>query len=218
MFTLNFSLFQGKISVARTLDREIKDSYTLYVSATDNPSDPVNRRTNQTKTITIIVADVNDNEPFFTNVGSTIQRMSVKKRASVGTLVDTVSAEDNDIGENAQLEYSLTANETIEHLFKIDTVTRKIGGVDKYFGEIRVNDDLTEWVDEFLFNVTVEDMGSPSLSAMRSVIIEVEDENIFRPVFVIPEGPVYQHSWIEVTFQQPLFNSLPCKNDSSCRS
>lgn len=194
---------QGEISVAKELDRETRSFYTLYVTAVDNPDNPKNQRTNQTKAITIEVEDVNDNDPEFTNIDSNT-RAPVLENAwdpdKEGQVVFSVSAEDKDVGENAKLVYTISANETVEALFKIETVSRSISGVPKYFGDIRVADNLLGNVGDLFLNVMVTDQGVPPRSAETQLTIVVEDVNLHQPVFTKPEGPRASVTTPEVLF------------------
>lgn len=196
-------ILQGEISVAKELDRETRSFYTLYVTAIDNPDNPKNQRTNQTKAITIEVEDVNDNDPEFTNIDSNT-RAPVLENAwdpdKEGQVVFSVSAEDKDIGENARLVYTISANETVKALFKIETVSRSIGGVPKYFGDIRVADNLLGNVGDLYLNVMVTDQGVPPRSAQTRLTIVVEDVNLHQPVFTKPEGPRASVTTPEVLF------------------
>ncbi|XP_053392678.1 cadherin-23-like isoform X2 [Mercenaria mercenaria] len=189
---LKINRLTGIISVAKKLDRETRSSYTLYVTAVDNPDNPNNQRTNQTKAITIEVEDVNDNDPEFTNIDENT-RASVLENAwdpnKEGPAVFSVSAEDKDVGENARLVYTISANETVSSLFTIETVSRTIGGVPKYFGDIRVASNLLGNVGDLHLNVTVTDQGVPPRSAQTGLIIVVEDVNLHQPVFTSPTGP-----------------------------
>ncbi|XP_060559817.1 cadherin-23-like isoform X2 [Ruditapes philippinarum] len=189
---LKINRLTGEISVAKRLDRETRSLYTLYVTAVDNPDNPNKQRTNQTKAITIEVEDVNDNDPEFTNIDKDT-RATVLENAfdpnKEGTPVFSVSAEDKDTGENARLVYTISANETVSKLFTIQTVSKNIGGTPKYFGDIRVANNLLGSVGELHLNVTVTDQGNPQRSAMTGLIIEVQDVNLHQPVFINPTGP-----------------------------
>ena len=168
----------------------MRSSYTLYVTATDNPdSSPDNQRANQTTAITINIDDLNDEDPVFTNIDPQTKH-SVLENADQGHLVFTVTAEDNDIGDNARLDYTLSAvDSSVLDLFVINTVTKNIGGVPKYFGEIKVNENLLGKVEEYTMDVTATDRGAPPRSVTASLIIKVEDVNLHQPVFVNPPGP-----------------------------
>ena len=85
----------------RRLDREVVLSYSFDAIATD--SCPYGPRS-QTVRVDITVLDVNDNTPQFQQ---NIYSADISLDATVGSLVSTVSATDDDVGVNAQLTYSL---------------------------------------------------------------------------------------------------------------
>ena len=198
-------LLQGVISVARPLDREWRSSYTLFVTAMDNPSDQDNQRTNQTKAITINIDDVNDEDPVFKNIEPNT-KYTVLENAVEGHLVITVTAEDEDVGENARLSYTLTAEDpTIANVFVIKTVPTSIGGVPKFFGDIEVNGNLLGKVDDYRVNVIATDHGVPPRSVDINLIISVVDVNLHQPVFINPTGPRNTIQTDEVRLIQDYF-------------
>ena len=167
----------------------MRSTYTLFVTAIDNPNNIDNQRANQTKAITIRVEDVNDQYPQFTNVNPN-ERHSVLENAEQGHLVFTVTAEDADEGDNARLDYTLTSDNSIAtDLFIIETVVKNIGGVPKYFGDIKVNNNLLNKVAEYEMRVTVNDRGQTPKSVTSTLIIKVEDVNLHQPKFENPKGP-----------------------------
>ena len=188
---------QGEIYIAKKLDRETRSSYTLYVRATDNPFNPVDQRTNQTKTIIIRVNDVNDNDPMFTNIDTNSWPTALENE-SPNKLIFTITADDVDVGENSELEYKLSGSSDVLALFSITTVSRSIGGVPKYFGEIRVASSLNGKTGQQWFNVTVTDKGASPRSTETKFAIIVEDVNTYKPVFVKPSRTNASISTLEV--------------------
>ena len=161
----------------------------MFVTATDNPNNIDNQRANQTKAITIRVDDVNDQYPQFTNMDPLVKH-SVLENADKGHLVFTVTAEDADEADNARLDYTLTSDNALAtDLFIIETVMKNIGGVPKYFGDIKVNKNLLNKVEEYDMTVTVTDRGATPKSVTSSLIIKVEDVNLHQPKFENPKGP-----------------------------
>ncbi|WAQ95751.1 CAD23-like protein [Mya arenaria] len=182
---LKINKTSGEIYVARTLDREQRSSYTLYVRANDNPRDPDNQRTNQTVPIVILVDDINDNKPVFTNVEKTA---TVLENESPGRLVFTSSAEDPDDGVNSELKYTLAGPQEILNILTMTTIRRNISSIPKYFGEIRVAKSLIGLSGKHAMTVTVTDNGIMPLSTQTDLEITIEDVNIHPPVFVKPSG------------------------------
>lgn len=169
----------------------------MYVQAKDNPSNPTNQRTNQTRTIIIRVGDVNDNDPVFTNIDSNSWPTALENE-SPPKLIYTVTADDADEGKNSELEYTLSGNADVLSLFTIKTVMRSIGGVPKYFGDIHVASSLNGKTGEQWFNITVTDKGDVPRSAETRFAIIVEDVNTYKPVFVKPPGVNATISTLEV--------------------
>ena len=88
--------------------------------------------------------------------------------------VYTVTAEDRDIGTNADIIYSLSSND--ETLFNIDSST----------GEITTSTNINvETHPNITFIVIATDGGFPRLSGSTMVTAQVSDMNDNRPVFVV---------------------------------
>lgn len=87
--------------MAKQLDRETHSVYSLAVVAEDNPSAPENQRRRTTRRFQILVLDVNDHYPMWTQV---IPYISVLETTSVGTNITEMKATDFDEGLNAQVK------------------------------------------------------------------------------------------------------------------
>ena len=87
----------GVISVHQGLDREAQAVYTITVAATDQGVPSLTGRAN----LTLYVTDINDQAPYFT----ANYTASIMENASLGMLVLTVSALDDDVGDNAVSTY-----------------------------------------------------------------------------------------------------------------
>ncbi|NXW10248.1 CAD19 protein, partial [Fregetta grallaria] len=109
---LLYSLIQGQpyfsvepktgrvIRMASQMDRETKDQYLVIIQAKDMVGQA--GAFSATATVTINLSDINDNPPKFQQ---RLYYMNVSEEAPVGTTVGKVFAEDNDIGENAAMNY-----------------------------------------------------------------------------------------------------------------
>ncbi|XP_073231929.1 cadherin EGF LAG seven-pass G-type receptor 1-like [Porites lutea] len=163
VFSINHS--SGDICVAKKLDREMVEDYSLVITATDggNKSTSVN--------VSILVSDFNDNSPQFT---STDGYQFTVVEATAGLLVGSVKANDSDSGENAQIVYSLVSTPT-SNSFRINSST----------GEIFTNEALDrEVLNTHLLIVQARDMGVPQLqSTAVRVSITVTDVNDNVPRF-----------------------------------
>ncbi|EPY76223.1 protocadherin beta 16-like protein [Camelus ferus] len=82
------------------LDRESRAEYNITITVTDMGTPRLKTQHN----ITVLVSDVNDNAPAFTQASYTLR---VRENNSPALHIGTVSATDTDAGANAQVTYSL---------------------------------------------------------------------------------------------------------------
>uniref|UniRef100_A0A8C5U7Y6 Cadherin-23 n=1 Tax=Malurus cyaneus samueli TaxID=2593467 RepID=A0A8C5U7Y6_9PASS len=170
----------GEVFVARPLDRELLDRYTLRV--TSDGGVPPRRKEH---TLRVNVLDVNDNPPVIDSPFG--YNVSVSENVGGGTAVAQVRATDRDIGLNSVLSYYITGgNEDLT--FRMDRVTGEIA--------TRPSPPDRERQSFYSLQVTVEDEGNPSLSATTTVYVTILDENDNAPVFrqqlyevTLDEGP-----------------------------
>ncbi|KAM8957382.1 cadherin-23 isoform 2-T2 [Lycaon pictus] len=171
----------GEVFVARPLDREELDHYILKVVASDRGTPP--RKKDHILQVTIL--DVNDNPPVIESPFG--YNVSVNENVGGGTAVVQVRATDRDIGINSILSYYITAGNE-DMTFRMDRIS----------GEIvtRPAPPDRERQSFYHLGVTVEDEGTPTLSATTHVYVTIVDENDNAPVFQQPyyeilldEGP-----------------------------
>ncbi|XP_077751013.1 cadherin-23 isoform X2 [Canis aureus] len=171
----------GEVFVARPLDREELDHYILKVVASDRGTPP--RKKDHILQVTIL--DVNDNPPVIESPFG--YNVSVNENVGGGTAVVQVRATDHDIGINSILSYYITAGNE-DMTFRMDRIS----------GEIvtRPAPPDRERQSFYHLGVTVEDEGTPTLSATTHVYVTIVDENDNAPVFQQPyyeilldEGP-----------------------------
>lgn len=117
IFTPLYVRFQvdtgGTISTQSVLDREEVLSYEINLVASD--TDPIDSR--QSVTLLIIsVDDVNDQDPFFTPL---ISSVSVIESVSTPHQLITVFASDDDIGTNGDVSFSLVVSSNTGDHFEI---------------------------------------------------------------------------------------------------
>ncbi|KAL6474715.1 hypothetical protein MHYP_G00157550 [Metynnis hypsauchen] len=106
IFELNKT--SGLLLLAKMLDRESADRYTLTVTASDGKPDGTS-----TATVDILVTDVNDNDPVFDLLLP--QNLTVQEEQA-NAFVGQVKAKDPDLGVNGQVRYRLL---THADLFRI---------------------------------------------------------------------------------------------------
>ncbi|XP_061181977.1 cadherin-99C-like isoform X2 [Saccostrea echinata] len=92
------NLTTGEVRTQRTLDRETTPQYTLNIRVKDQSG--LSAQT----TLTIIIQDVNDNNPIFTPVTYTFSVLEGRSNEDVGT----VTATDADQGANANINYQIS--------------------------------------------------------------------------------------------------------------
>uniref|UniRef100_A0A8C2X9V2 Cadherin 24 n=1 Tax=Cyclopterus lumpus TaxID=8103 RepID=A0A8C2X9V2_CYCLU len=91
------------------MDRETQDQYLVLLQAKDMGGHLGGL--SGTTTVTVRLTDVNDNPPRFTQ---SMWSFSVSELAIPGAEIGRISAADADLGENAELEYTILEGETGE--------------------------------------------------------------------------------------------------------
>ncbi|KAK3521641.1 hypothetical protein QTP70_014713 [Hemibagrus guttatus] len=166
---------QGKyysLVLNSALDREENALYNVSITATDEGVPPLS----STAVLTVHISDVNDNAPSFPESSVCVY---VKENSPAGALIASVSAQDMDIGENAQITYSLLRNSNmpLSSAVSINSVTGEIYSMQSFnFEEMKT----------FQFHVQATDSGVPPLSNNVSVNVFILDENDSSPVFLPP--------------------------------
>uniref|UniRef100_A0A5F7ZWY3 Protocadherin Fat 3 n=1 Tax=Macaca mulatta TaxID=9544 RepID=A0A5F7ZWY3_MACMU len=157
----------GIIILEQPLDREQQSSYNISVRATDqSPGQSLSSLT----TVTITVLDINDNPPVFERRDYLV---TVPEDTSPGTQVLAVFATSKDIGTNAEITYLIRSGNE-QGKFKINPKT----------GGISVSEVLDyELCKRFYLVVEAKDGGTPALSAVATVNINLTDVNDNPPKF-----------------------------------
>ncbi|XP_059862865.1 protocadherin beta-5 [Delphinus delphis] len=158
----------------RPLDRESRAEYNVTITVTDMGTPRLKTQHN----ITVLVSDVNDNAPAFTQTSYTL---SVRENNSPALHIGSVRATDRDAGANAQVTYSLlppldahvpltslvSINPDNGHLFALRSLDY-------------------EALRAFEFRVGAADRGSPALSSQALVRVLVVDDNDNAPFVLYP--------------------------------
>ncbi|XP_032129640.1 protocadherin beta-10, partial [Sapajus apella] len=152
----------------KALDREEQGELSLTLTALDGGSPP----RSGTSTVHIVVLDVNDNAPQFTQA---LYETQAPENSPVGSLIVKVSAEDVDAGVNGEVAYSFfDASENIRSTFQINPIS----------GEIFLRELLDyESVNSYKLNIQALDGGG--LSARCRVLVEVLDINDNPPELIM---------------------------------
>ncbi|CAL1545097.1 unnamed protein product, partial [Lymnaea stagnalis] len=159
----------GSISTRILLDREKVSSYKLLIQAVDQGN--VNDRKSSTFTLSINVADKNDNSPQFLQ-DSYVINIPEDQPVSQTKEILNVTATDADEGVNAQISYRLSGPN--QDKFTIDKYSGKLFLVGPLDYEATSNYQLTVWA---------EDQGLPSKGTATIVAVRVIDVNDNSPIF-----------------------------------
>uniref|UniRef100_A0A8C4GFU7 Cadherin domain-containing protein n=1 Tax=Dicentrarchus labrax TaxID=13489 RepID=A0A8C4GFU7_DICLA len=164
----------GEITVKGTLDYEETPAYEVRVQARDQGFSP---RSAHAKLL-IEIIDVNDNAP---EISVTSLMTPVKEDAELGTIVALVTVSDKDGGNNGvtnckvvgSVPFKLKSNYKNDYSLVVD------GPLDRE--------------NTSLYNVTITatDEGSPPLSSIRVITVDVSDVNDNAPRFMEPVINVY---------------------------
>ncbi|XP_074026257.1 protocadherin-like wing polarity protein stan isoform X2 [Leptinotarsa decemlineata] len=168
----------GVVTTKVQLDRELVDVHYFRVTALDDSFPP----RSGTTMLQINVLDANDHSPVFE---MTEYDASIKESVSVGTTVITLKATDQDIGKNADVEYSIrsingggtSSEDDDNHAFKIDSKT----------GVVTTRTSLDrETTEVYTLIVQASDMASPQTarrSSSATIVIHILDDNDNYPQF-----------------------------------
>lgn len=232
----------GVISLERPLDRELQATYELRALASDQGSP----RLSSVCQVAISVLDINDNPPVFEHREYTA---TVSEDVTLGTQLLRVQAASRDAEANGEISYSIISGN--EHgLFSVDPRTgTSTLNVNKHvfsclqrmsclkFGVLRIcattylsSGDIFviepldyEASHEYYITIEATDGGSPPLSDIATVNVNLTDMNDNRPVFsqdvytaVVGEDAelgraviTVRHGWRAVSASRLLSNCTP---------
>ncbi|XP_045408526.1 protocadherin alpha-7-like [Lemur catta] len=158
------------------LDRESVSAYELVVTARDGGSPSLWA----TASVSVEVADVNDNAPAFAQPEYTV---FVKENNPPGCHIFTVSARDADTQENARVSYSLVERRVGERALS------SYVSVHAESGKVYALQPLDHEELELLqFQVSARDAGVPPLGSNVTLQVFVLDENDNAPELLAPPG------------------------------
>uniref|UniRef100_A0A8B9EFI6 Cadherin domain-containing protein n=1 Tax=Anser cygnoides TaxID=8845 RepID=A0A8B9EFI6_ANSCY len=162
----------GLLTLRQGLDREAAASFLLVVEATDQARN-VSQRRSAAVTARVFVTDENDNAPVFLSPAA----VSVMEDQPTGFVALHVVAQDNDLGENGRVSYSLRAGNS-DGRFHLNPSTGALSVVRALNREEVVQHNLT---------VVATDHGFPRRSATQLLSVLVLDVNDEAPSFEKPE-------------------------------
>ncbi|XP_078119646.1 protocadherin-23 [Sander vitreus] len=159
----------GLVTTAAALDRETQMEVWFLVVAADGGEPALS----STATVTVLVEDVNDNEPVFQKQ---LYNVSIPEHSDVGSCFLQVVATDADSADFGTLLYSLSDGFDMQDkhpLFRIHPQT----------GELCVSQDIDRDSGQTVHDILIKAEDPGGLSAQTYVHIEVEDRNDNAPVF-----------------------------------
>lgn len=156
-----------QLLTAATLDRETVDSYNVSIVCSD-AGEPVQIGV---KHVQVRVGDINDNAPIFDR---DVYSASITENNFIGASILQVNATDRDLDENRKFRFGVVGPAAA--LFSIDQR-----------GTISAKEAFDrETTSVHRFHVAAIDSGSPSRTGSALVIVNVDDVNDERPVFIHP--------------------------------
>ncbi|XP_075756152.1 protocadherin alpha-C2 isoform X3 [Pelodiscus sinensis] len=163
----------GEVRVNGTLDYEEASSYEIYVQATDRG--PVSMAGHCKVLVNIV--DANDNAP---EVVLTSLYSPVPENARPETVVALLSVTDQDSGPNKQVSLSIPPGVPFKlNSFKNSYTLVTQGELDR------------ERAASYNLTVTATDAGTPPLSSLRVIRVDISDVNDNPPRFEEPAYSVY---------------------------
>ncbi|KAH3819069.1 cadherin EGF LAG seven-pass G-type receptor 1-like isoform X2 [Dreissena polymorpha] len=167
MFVIN--PISGQITTKQLLDREAIPVHMFYVTATDNSV----FRKSAVATLTVTVNDENDITPTFDKQTYTVNK---PENLPVNTVITTVRAMDGDLGENADIRYSIISPPS-STMFRIDPTSGSISTLKVLDRESQAN-----------YTLIVQAVDQATVGRQRSstatIEITVNDENDNTPQFL----------------------------------
>ncbi|XP_026154669.1 protocadherin-16-like [Mastacembelus armatus] len=155
--------YGGGVSLTGPLDFEERTWYTLTIRSSDS-------KHQSEANLTVLVEDVNDNAPIFTQ---DMYQVTILEHLPAGSAIITVTATDRDSGDNGRITYRVMSS------------TRGIFYIDPSNGTLFVN-QKTEFDfknPSIMVVIEARDQGTPSLSSFATVQVQVSDVNDNTPIF-----------------------------------
>ncbi|KAJ1204546.1 hypothetical protein NDU88_008323 [Pleurodeles waltl] len=173
------------IRVSSQTDREAQEQYFVIIQAKDMVGQMGGL--SATATVTINLSDINDNGPKFQQK---LYHLSVLESAPFGSYVGRIMADDSDIGENAEMNYTfeegdglnffdiVTDNSTQEGII---TVKKAVNYESKRRYSIRVKavnkyvDERFPFEDTAIVKISVDDADEPPFFIAPEYVMEIHE-------------------------------------------
>lgn len=163
---------RGVVTTKGSIDRELKDSYTVPVYAIESVDNRECSSKFDVAFVIVQVNDVNDHAPEFKS--GVCYPLSVPENSET-SVIHTVVATDADEGANAEILYSISSG-NFGNKFSINSRT----------GEITARSLDRETQSRFVLQITAQDRGTPtSYQGTCNISVSVEDQNDNDPRFEV---------------------------------
>ena len=156
----------GNLTVNNTLRRSRQDEYTFNVTI----ADAAGLMSNDTLMITILIVEVNDHSPVFTEeFNNIISDIVIEENGPANEEISTIYVEDLDTGASGDVVLSL--NDSSGRFSIINGTLFVIQPLDYENTSVHV------------ISITAQDGGIPPLATSINITINVDDVNEFTPEF-----------------------------------
>uniref|UniRef100_A0A8C1GL18 Protocadherin 2 alpha c n=1 Tax=Cyprinus carpio TaxID=7962 RepID=A0A8C1GL18_CYPCA len=163
----NVNPITGEIVVTGLLDFEVKDKYEIDIQASDKGIVPLTTD----KSLTIKIADVNDNPP---QIEVTSFSSAIPEDSKPGTTVALISVSDLDSEINGRVTCSLTGNIP----FKLLPSPQE-----NAYALVTISSLDRETISSYDIILEAKDAGQPPQSSVKSITVQVTDVNDNVPEF-----------------------------------
>lgn len=158
----------GILRVKTNLDRELQDHFSLLGLASDQDGRSCSA------SIEILVTDVNDHAPTF----SENLTVTTPEDTPINTLLYRLRAEDNDLGNNRLVKYSLQASD------QGNSENMKTFSINETSGFLILIGEIDrERIPQYELRVRAKDMGQPQLWSMATLKFFVQNVRDDPPRF-----------------------------------
>ncbi|XP_036396701.1 protocadherin-8 [Megalops cyprinoides] len=153
----------AELVLVNRLDREVEDSYTIQVTATDGGSP----HRSGSMTVHIRVLDSNDNSPAFEHSSLKVE---LYEDSPVGFLLLKVHAFDPDDGLNGEVVYAFVEDSSNE--------VKQVFQIDQFSGAVTLKALVDyETKRSYELNIKAYDLGVNSVPSTCKVVVEIVDVN-----------------------------------------
>ncbi|XP_041442040.1 protocadherin gamma-B1 isoform X15 [Xenopus laevis] len=168
------------------LDREEMHGYNITIKASDRGSPPLST----TKTIELVLLDVNDNPPVFEQASYVVY---IPENNLSGSSVFQVQASDPDLDNNAKITYLIVDTNT-DHFPVLSYIS-----INSMTGVLYAQRPFDyEQLREFTIRVAAKDNGSPPLNSTTTVTICIIDLNDNSPKILYPSTGAQDSAQFEI--------------------